>query len=66
MRMRWRDLSPLRAVKPDVLVNKDLGQIMLTKNKEFAKEVCGLSLEQFDELFNSMDKEGNSLKLSDE
>lgn len=56
----------LRAVKPDVLVNKDLGQIMLTKNKEFAKEVCGLSLEQFDELFNSMDKEGNSLKLSDE
>lgn len=56
----------LSAMKPDVLVNKDLGQIMLTKNKEFAKEVCGLSLEQFAELLNSMEKEGNSLKLSDE
>ena len=46
----------LKAEKPDVLNNDDLGQIMTTKNKEFASEICGSSLEHFSQFVESMNK----------
>ena len=44
----------LKANKPNVLNDCDLGQIMTTKNKEFATEVCGSSLEHFDKFVEGM------------
>lgn len=44
----------LKANKPNVLNDSDLGQIMTTKNKEFSTEVCGSSLEHFDKFVEGM------------
>lgn len=56
----------LKAKKPDVLNSQDLGQVMLTKNKEFATEICGLSLEHFKQFLESVHKKENLGKGSDE
>ena len=56
----------LNAEKPDVLNGKDLGQVMLTKNKEFATEICGSSLEHFTQFLESVSKKENLGKGSDE
>ena len=55
----------LNAEKPDALNSNDLGQIMMTKNKEFASEICGSSLEHFTQFLESMSKNENVTKKSD-
>lgn len=54
------------AEKPDALSSKDLGQIMLTKNKEFAHEICGSSLEHFEQFLQSLNKDKYAALKSDE
>ena len=40
------------------LKNKDLSQVMMSKNKEFAVEVCGSSLEKFIQFLEAREKKG--------
>ena len=55
----------LNVEKPEVLTTNDLGQIMMTKNKEFASEICGSLLENFTQFVESMSKSENVTKKSD-
>ena len=53
----------LNVEKPNALVNNDVGQIFLTKNKDFASKICELSQEEF---LKSRNKDGDVAKLADE
>lgn len=47
----------VKAEKPEVLSNRSLDDVMLSKNELFANEVCGSTLENYTEFVQSLNKE---------
>ena len=51
----------VKAVQADVLYNRNLNDIMVSKNELFANEVCGATLEHFTQFVQSLNKQENKL-----